>query len=193
MNKKIALGFIPLVALAIISTVWGQSSTISGLSSGSPLQSTDAMVVARSGANFKVTGADVATFAASTRSINDAPARSLVTTTASTGYQISSTRPSQACYEGSFSTTSTIGGPASASIFLETADTNSTTPSDWTTKGSQTYSNTITVAVALNQVQGNNWTLCRNIPAGKFVRIRSGSITGTASASINSGQQETLY
>lgn len=125
-------------------------------------------------------------------SINDSPGRALVTTTAATGFQISSTRVAQVCYEGSFSTTSTIGGPSSASVFLETADTNSTTPSDWTTKAQQTYSNTITLAVVLNQVQANNWSMCRYIPAGKFVRIRVGSITGTASATINAAQQEVL-
>ncbi len=128
-----------------------------------------------------------------TMSINDAPGRSLVTTTASTGFQISATRNARACYEGTFSTTSTIGGPATATVFLETADTNSTTPGDWTTKGKQTYSNTITLAVVLNQVQGNNWSICRDIPAGKYVRIRSGAISGTASAAINAEQQETIY
>lgn len=128
-----------------------------------------------------------------TISINDAPGRTLVTTTSSTGFQISTTRVAQVCYEGSFATTSTIGGPSSASVFLETADTNSTTPGDWTIKATQTYSNNITLAVVLNQVQGNNWAFCRYIPAGKFVRIRSGSITGTASASINSTQQEVLH
>lgn len=130
--------------------------------------------------------------AGTNRSINDTPGRALVTTTASTGFQVSATRMAQVCYEGSFSTTSTIGGPSSASVFLETADTNSTTPSDWTTKAQQTYSNNITLAIVLNQVQGNNWSMCRYIPAGKFVRIRSGSVTGTASATINATQQETL-
>ena len=125
-------------------------------------------------------------------SINDSPGRTLVSTTASTGFQISATRTAQVCYEGSFSTTSTIGGPSSASVFLETADTNSTTPGDWTTKAQQTYSNTITLAIVLNQVQGNNWTICRFVPAGKFVRLRVGGLTGTASAAINSTQQEVL-
>lgn len=126
-------------------------------------------------------------------SINDSPGRSLVTSTSATGYQVSATRVAEVCYEGSFSTTSSIGGPSSASVFLETADTNSTTPGDWTTKAQQTYSNTITLAVVLNQVQGNNWSFCRYIPAGKYVRIRAGSITGTASASLNASQQETLH
>lgn len=124
--------------------------------------------------------------------LNDSPGRTLVSSTAATGYQISSTRVVQACYEGSFSTTSTIGGPSSASVFLETADTNSTTPGDWTTKAQQTYSNTITLAIVLNQVQGNNWTICRYIPGGKFVRLRVGGVTGTASATINTTQQEVL-
>lgn len=131
--------------------------------------------------------------AAPAMSINDTPGRALVTTTASTGYQINATRAAQVCYEGLFSTTSTIGGPSSASVFLETADTNSTTPGDWTTKAQQTYSNTITLAVVLNQVQSNNWSFCRTIPAGKFVRLRSGNLTGTASVSLNATQQETLY
>lgn len=129
--------------------------------------------------------------AGTTISINDNPGRALVTATNATGFQISATRNARACYEGSFSTTSTIGGPASVTVFLETADTNSTTPGDWTTKARQVYSNTITLAVVLNQVQGNNWSMCRDIPAGKFVRIRSGAISGTASASINTEQQET--
>lgn len=124
--------------------------------------------------------------------INDGPARSLVTTTAATGFQVSPTRIAQVCYEGSVSTTSTIGGPSSASVFLETADTNSTTPGDWTVRAQQTYSNTITLAIVLNQVQSNNWAFCRYIPAGKYVRIRSGGITGTASVAINSSQQEVL-
>ncbi len=125
-------------------------------------------------------------------SINDAPARALVTTANATGFQVSASRVAHVCYEGSFSTTSTIGGPSSATVFLETADTNSTTPGDWTVKAQQTYSNTITLAVVLNQVQGNNWSMCRYVPAGKFVRLRAGNVTGTASATINASQQEVL-
>lgn len=135
----------------------------------------------------------LATLPSSAPTINDAPARALVTTTAATGYQVSATRIAHVCYEGTFATTSTIGGPSSASVFLETADTNSTTPADWTTRAQQTYSNTITLAVVLNQVQSNNWSFCRYIPAGKYVRLRSGNISGTASVSLNAAQQETLY
>lgn len=125
-------------------------------------------------------------------SINDAPGRSIVTSTSSTGFQISSTRAASVCYEGTFSTTTTIGGPASITVFLETADTNSTTPGDWTVKARQTNSNTLTVAVALQQQDVEPWSICRWIPAAKFVRIRSGNVTGTATAAINTEQQEVL-
>lgn len=161
---------------------------------------------ARSAISLTTTGAGTATYnsttgvlniptppAAVSVSINDAPGRSLVSSTAATGFQISSTRPARVCYEGVFSTTSTIGGPASASVFLETSTTNSTTPSDWTTRAQQTYTNSITLAVVLNQVQSNNWAFCRDIRVAEYVRIRSGSITGTASVSLNSAQQETTY
>lgn len=126
------------------------------------------------------------------RAISDSPGRTLVASTSAQGYQISATRDCRVFYEGLFSTTSTIGGPSGATVFLETADTNSTTPSDWTVKAKQTYTNNITLAVVLNQVQGNNWSFSRDIPAGKFVRIRSGGITGTASVTLNTEQQETL-
>lgn len=124
--------------------------------------------------------------------INDSPGRALVTTTASTGFQVSASKRARVTYEGVITTTSTIGGPAAATVFLETADTNSTTPGDWTVKARQTYSNAITLAVTLNQVQSNNWMLTREIPAGKWVRIRVGNVTGTASASIDT-QQEVVY
>lgn len=122
----------------------------------------------------------------------NAPSRSIVTSTSSTGFQVSSTRPAIVCYEGVIQTTSTIGGPASGSVFLETADTNSTTPGDWTKIAEQTSSQTITLAVALQSVDGEAWSLTRVIPAGKYVRIRSQTNSGTVSISINANQQETI-
>lgn len=126
-------------------------------------------------------------------SINNAPGRSLVAATSATGFQISSTRLADVCYEGTFQTTSTIGGPSSITVFLETANTNSTSPGDWTTIARQVNSNTITLAVVLQQVDIEPWSICRKIEAGKYVRIRYGSVTGTATATINSEQQETLF
>lgn len=125
--------------------------------------------------------------------INDAPGRGLVTSTTATGFQVSATRPAYVCYEGQINTTSTIGGPASGSIFIETASTNSTTAGDWTKIAEQTASNTITLAVVLQQVDGEPWSLCRMIPAGKYVRVRSqNNGAGTVGFTINTTQQEAL-
>lgn len=126
-----------------------------------------------------------------TMSINDAPGRTLVSSTSATGFQVSSTRNAYVCYEGVIQTTSTIGGPASGTVSIETANTNSTTPGDWTTIAQQTASNNITLAVVLNQVDGEPWSMCRMVAAGKYVRIRT-SFTGTVTFSINSTQQEAL-
>lgn len=142
-------------------------------------------------ANVTVNGSGIVT-SGTTVSINDAPGRSLVTTTSSTGFQVSASRNSQVCYEGIISTTSTIGGPSSASVFLETADTNSTTPGDWTTKAQQDGGQTITLAIALQSVDTESWGICRTVPAGKYVRIRY-TTSGTASVTINSQQQETIW
>lgn len=128
--------------------------------------------------------------AGTNETINDAPGRTLVTTTSSTGFQISATRNAEVSYEGTFQTTTTIGGPASITVFLETSNTNSTTPGDWTIIAQQTNSSTATLAIVINIVDVEPWSLTRTIPAGKYVRIRYGSITGTASASINTQQQE---
>lgn len=128
---------------------------------------------------------------AGTNIMINAPSRTVVTTTSSTGFQVSATQNAQVCYEGTMSTTSTIGGPSSANVFMETADTNSTTPGDWTIVAQQNASNTITLAVVLQQVDVEPWSMCRVIPAGKFVRVRS-SGAGTFSAAINAQQQEVL-
>jgi len=127
-----------------------------------------------------------------TQSVGE-PSRAIVTSTSATGYQISATRNALACYEGVITTTSSIGGPSSGSIFLETANTNSTTPADWTTKAEQTNSQTITLAIVLQSVDGESWGFCRIIPAGKYVRLRSAVTSGTVSFSINATQQETLF
>lgn len=192
--------FAPAAHTQSFSTITGAPTTLSGYGI------TDGAATARSAISLTTTGTSgAATYNSATGalnvpnytvqlppSINDAPGRALVTATSATGYQISATRISEVCYEGTFLTTSTIGGPSGATVFLETSDTNSTTPSDWTIKAQQNYSNTITLAVVLNQAQANNWSMCRHIPAGKYVRLRSGSITGTASVTINTSQQETL-
>lgn len=158
---------------------------------------------ARSAVSLTTTGTSgAATYNSSTGVINvpqyapparsfATPSRGLVSATNATGFQISATRDALVAYAGQIQTTSTIGGPSSGSVFLEIADTNSTTPGDWTELVSQTCSNTITLAIVLNQVDGEPWMLNAVIPAGKYVRIRTTS-SGTVSHSINAKQQEVL-
>lgn len=192
-------------SLATFPASSGGTVTSVGLSSttlnvtGSPITSSGTMsvnmpFVGTAGTYSSVTtDAQGRVTAGTAMSINDSPSRSITTSTSATGWQVSATRPARVCYEGTFSTTSTIGGPAAITVFLETADTNSTTPGDWTIKARQQNSNTITLAVALNQVDVEPWSFCRDVQAGKFVRVRSGSVTGIASAAINTEQQETTY
>ena len=120
--------------------------------------------------------------------INDGVSRSIVTSTASTGFQVSATRQSFVSYTIDTSTTATIGGASTITVYLETANTNSTTPSDWTIIDKISNSQTITLAVALQSVQNLTLKLAKNIPAGKWVRIRS-VVSGTASATYYLGQE----
>ena len=126
------------------------------------------------------------------RAVIVAPSRVLVSSASATGFQPSATRDVEVRYEGTFSTTTTIGGPSNIEVLLETADTNSTTPGDWTVIARQRTNNTATLAVVLQLVQIIPWLLARRIPAGKWVRIRYASVTGTASAAVNAEQQEVL-
>lgn len=196
-NVTTALGFTPSRAITLTTTGSGAATFNSGtgaLNIPTPSASGTVTSVGISSTTLTVSGSPVTssgsiTVNLPTETINDAPGRTLVTSTSATGYQISSTKSALACYEGSISTTSTIGGPSSGTVVLETATTNSTTPGDWTVRAQQTYSNTITLAVVLNQVQGNNWAFCRKIAAGLYVRLRS-SVTGTASVTLNTTQNE---
>lgn len=111
---------------------------------------------------------------------------SIVTTTASTGFQISSTRLAFANYAVQIAATLSLTAGQSSTIYLETAATNSTTPSDWTTVTSVSNGNTGTLAIGLNLTQTFGAQLSGLIPAGKWVRIRS---SGTATATFISGQE----
>lgn len=131
------------------------------------------------------------------RSTNNTPGRTLVSTATSTGYQISSTRDALVMYEGKMNTVTQAlvlsAGSSEVEVLLETANTNSTTASDWTVIARQNSSQNIALGVAITSTDGEPWSLSRIIPAGKYVRIRTNVVTGTGSSfSINSEQQETL-
>lgn len=128
----------------------------------------------------------------SSQVINDSPGRTLSTADTDTGFQVSATRNALVCYEGYFSTTTTIGGVSQAVVYLETANTNSTSPAAWTVIAQQAYANSLSNTATLTQQQAVGWSFCRTIPAGKYVRIRQAAITGTASVVLNNTQQEVL-
>lgn len=129
--------------------------------------------------------------AGTARNIASATGRSIVTTTSSTGFLVDASQDSLVSYDVDLSSTSTIGGASAVTVFLETADTNSTTPGDWTTIGKVSNGQTITLAIALQSVQTSTATLSKVVPAGKYVRLRS-TISGTSSATIAYSQETKL-
>ncbi len=122
--------------------------------------------------------------------ISTGVSRALVTTTASTGFQVSSTRMATVHYSVSISTTATIGGGSTGSVFLETSATNSTNPSDWITLGTVTNGQTISLAVVLQSVQASTQELSGEIPAGNYVRLRD-SGSGTVTFAYVNGEEKT--
>ena len=126
------------------------------------------------------------------RSFNNAPGRSIVTTAgAANGTQISSTRDAQVFYSVTTSTTSTIAGASSATVVLEICSTNSATAGNWIEVARTTNNTNVTLAVALQLVNVQASTLSAIVPAGYYSRIRQ-TLTGTSSASISSGQEVLL-
>lgn len=129
--------------------------------------------------------------AGTARSINDAPARSIVTTAAAAnGVQISATRDAFVRYDVATSTTSTIAGSSSVVVVLEICATNSAVAANWTAISTIQNSQAFTLAVALQGIQNLTQSLGGIIPAGYFSRQRS-TITGTGSATAST-QQECL-
>lgn len=118
--------------------------------------------------------------------------RSIVITTSSTGFQVSATQDAMVSYNVGVSTTATIGGATSGTVFLEIAATNSTTPSDWKEIARFTNGQTITLAIVLQSIQIMAGQVCGFVPAGYYARIRSLNNSGTPSYTYNSGQEALL-
>lgn len=125
----------------------------------------------------------------STPSFAQGVSRSLVTTTASTGFQVSATRNAIVHYTVTITVTASIAGGASGTIFLEIAPTNSTTPSDWVEVSHALNSQTYTLAIALQGVQVSGQVIAGMIPAGYYARLRQVTSTGTVSFAYNTGQE----
>lgn len=114
--------------------------------------------------------------------------RSLSTSTGAVGWQVSAFRPSRVCYTVSTSTTATIGGAASAAVYLETAPTNSATPGDWVEAARLQNSQSLTLALALQSVHSNSNELCADVAAGHWVKLRE-ETSGTASVTYITGRE----
>lgn len=98
--------------------------------------------------------------------------------TGATGTQISSTKDSQVRFTVSTSTTATIGGASTSNIVLKKCATNSATESDWATMAEAENTQTITLAIILQSLQGTKQQLVGDIPAAWFCKlVNSGSGT----------------
>lgn len=122
--------------------------------------------------------------------INNA-SRSLTTGTGATGFQVSASRDALVGYNVTMSTTATIGGASTVTVVLEICPTNSATPAAWVEIARISNSQTITLAVVLQSIQGVAAKLSGVIPAGYYAKLRTVT-TGTASALYNTGQEVLL-
>lgn len=112
--------------------------------------------------------------------------------TGATGTQLSASKDSSLRVTVSASTTSTIGGPSTSTIVLKTCATNSATEGDWGTIGTVANNQTITLAIALQSVQGITGQLEADIPAGWYIKLES-SGTGTHAESVVGAAQKTIF
>lgn len=126
------------------------------------------------------------------KSVNNAPAPSLVTTAAAAnGDRLSTFRDAEVSYSVSINTSISLGGNSSGYAVLEIAATNSTTATDWKeiNRVSSGQSGTLVVGLTLNQIGGGN--LSGIIPAGWYRRIRTVNVAGTPTYALT-GSQEVL-
>lgn len=121
--------------------------------------------------------------------IMSAASRSLVTTTSSTGFQLSSTRDYNVNYSVYAQVTAIVLGTNTADVYLEIAATNSTTPGDWTTISRSGIS-----VAGVVSTSGNTQTVGGFVPAGYYARIRvaaTGANAGSAVFTYQVGQENT--
>lgn len=114
------------------------------------------------------------------------PSRSL-----NSSFQISSTRDCLVSYSVDISTSATLLGGQTGTVFLEYAD-----DSGFTTNvvevGRTVNGNTVSLAIAITVTQNVTGTLSGVIPAGKYVRIRTDNTTGSPSFTFRKAQEVLL-
>lgn len=127
----------------------------------------------------------------SNQSFNSAPARSIVTGTGATGFQISATRDAEASYSVAIGTSVSLSGNSSGYVALEICPTNSATAANWVEVSRVTsgQSGTLVLGLTLNQ-SGGSPNFAR-VPAGYYAKLRSVNVSGTPTYALN-GQQEVI-
>lgn len=106
-------------------------------------------------------------------------------------FQISSTRNSRVSYAVLVAATLSLSGGQTGTVVLEYADDSGFT-TNVTTVQTSANGNTGTLTIGLNTVQTGTASLSGDIPAAKYVRIRTVNTTGTPTFTMGTAQ-EVLY
>lgn len=122
---------------------------------------------------------------------NFAPSFTNPTRSLNTAFQISSSRNARVSYAVSVAATLSLSGGQTGTVVLEYADDVSITTNVVTVQ-TAANGNTGTLTIGLNTVQTGTASLSGDIPAGKYVRIRTVNTTGSPTFTMGTAQ-EVLY
>lgn len=185
-----SLGFLTSVPAQTFSSLTGKPTTISGYGI------TDATSNARSSISLTTTGTGSATYNSTTGILNVPTFSTYVPVIHnnvsrpidSTTFTVSSTLQATVSYPIRISTTATIGSNQSANVYLQySIDAGST----WNIAGVVENSNTVTLAIVLNQVSVQTCALTGTVPANALCRIavvKTGTLANTTVTNRN-GQE----
>lgn len=180
-------------SVSIPSSTYTAGAGISVASNVITNTSPNQTVTIASGTGITVSGSYPAftltnTAPAITYAYNNAPGRSIVTTSGATGYQISATRPASVSYTVSISTAiSLLNLNSAGQVFLEISPTN-TAP--WTTINSAGISRTLSVSITVGLNEITYFNVQGKVPPGNYCRLRS-VLSGGATTAFSSGQEVT--
>jgi hypothetical protein len=155
--------------------VLGGTSQLKGSSSASTA-ATDITL----GTGLSMSGSVLNINTGALRTKNSSVVRTITTSTGATGFQVSSTLPSMVYYSIRISTTISVGGTSTGTIFLEVAPTNSAAAGDWVIDAQVSNSQSFAGLITLSSTQVMTYEVSTYVPAGFFVKIRSTSSGTTA-------------
>lgn len=190
----------------IVTGTYPNQSITFGLVSGSDGVNATTTVIATSTNNGIMSSTQAAQLAAHTAQLSGMPTyfsviksstlRSVVTSSTSTGWQVSGSRNARVVYPVSVATTATLLASATAAVVLEIAPTNSTTATDWVEidrVGNSQNLALLSGIITLNSTQGTSASLRGEIPSGNYIRIRSVIVTGSAVITTGTGIEYTVW